>query len=148
MPMTPGSGSRDDAGMTRTVRELGLVRVGFVVVAWLFVGCLLLQVFLVGLDVFADVGGAIHRDFAYVYGWLAPVIVLLSRSAEVPARARIPALLLLLLFAAQTVLPSLKDEFPVLAAFHTVNALAIFALAIAVARRASAGIGGAPAVAP
>lgn len=126
--------------MTRAVRQFGLLRVGFAAVAWLFVACLFVQVFLVGLDIFADLGGSIHRDFAYLYGWLAPVLVLLSRTAPVPPESRVPALVLLVLFAAQTVLPSLKEEVPILAALHTVNALAIFAVAIAVARRASAGI--------
>lgn len=126
--------------MTRAVREFGLLRVGFAAIAWLFVACLLVQVFLVGLDIFADIGGSIHRDFAYLYGWLAPVLVLLSRTAPVPRGSRVPALVLLILFAVQTVLPSLKEEFPILAALHTVNALAIFALAIIVARAASAGM--------
>ena len=126
--------------MTRAVREFGLLRVAFAAIAWVFVACLFVQVFLVGLDIFADVGGSIHRDFAYLYGWLAPVLVLLSRTAPVPPQSRLPALILLILFAAQTVLPSLKEEFPILAALHTVNALAIFAVATVVARRASAGI--------
>lgn len=140
VPVTPGHPRSEDRGMANPVRELGLVRVAFAALAWLFVLSLIVQVLLVGLEIFADMGGSIHRDFAYVYGWLAPVLVLLSRMPAAPVAARIPTLLLLLLFAAQTVLPSLKDDLPVLAAFHTVNALAIFALAIVVARRATAGI--------
>jgi hypothetical protein len=126
--------------MARAVRELGLARVCFAVGAWLFVACLVVQVFLVGLDIFASLGGSIHRDFAYVYGWLAPVLVLLSRAPGVSQGARSLALVLLLLFAAQTVLPSLRDQVPLLAALHTVNALAIFTLAVALAQRAAIGI--------
>lgn len=140
VPMTPGRATGEDRAMARAVRELGPARVGFAVVAWLFVACLFIQVFLVGLDVFAKLGGSVHRDFAYVYGWLAPVLVLLSRMPGIPRPAAIPALTLLVLFAIQTVLPSLKDEFPVLAALHPVNALAIFGVAIVLARRASVGI--------
>lgn len=135
--MTTGRPTLEDFHMARAVRELGPVRVGFIASAWLFVACLLVQVFLVGLDIFADVGGSIHRDFAYVYGWLAPVLVLLSRARGVPDEARSLTLLLLVLFAAQTVLPSLREDFPVLAALHPVNALAIFGVAVAVARQAS-----------
>jgi hypothetical protein len=138
--MTPGRAKVDDRRMARAVRELGLARVGFAALAWLFVACLVVQVFLVGLDIFAKLGGSIHREFAYFYGWLAPILVLLSRTPAAPSATRLPALVLLLLFAAQTVLPSLKDQFPALAAFHPVNALVIFALAIVVARRASAGL--------
>ena len=140
VPMTPGREAGDDQGMSRALRELGLVRAGFVALAWLFVACLLVQVFLVGLDIFAKVSSSIHRDFAYTYGWLAPVLVLLSRTPQVPRETRIPALILLLLFATQTVLPSLRDQVPMLAALHPVNALAIFIVALTLARRASAAV--------
>jgi hypothetical protein len=139
-PMTPGPRPIHDRAVARALRELGLLRIAFAALAWLFVGCLLVQVFLVGLDIFAKMPVSIHRDFAYVYGWLAPVIVLISRTPYVPKSTRVPALVLLFLFAAQTVLPSLKDQYPILAALHPVNALAIFAVAIIVARRASTGI--------
>jgi len=126
--------------MARALREVGLARLGFVVGAWLFVACIVVQVFLVGLDVFATLGGSVHRDFAYLYGWLAPILVLLSAAARASPRTRALTLVLLVLFAAQTVLPSLRDEFPPLAALHSVNALAIFGLAIVVARRATEAI--------
>ena len=55
----------------------------FVVLAWLFVGCLVVQFFLVGLDVFEALGESeLHRDFAYTYGWLAPGLVLLAGLAR------------------------------------------------------------------
>lgn len=137
--------------MADAVRAIGPARFGFVLAAWLFVVSVVVQTILVGLDIFADLGGSIHRDFAYVYGWLAPVLVLLAGLARAPKDLRWLSLVLLLLFAAQTVLPSLKDQFPLLAAFHTVNALAIFGLALLLARRATAwvlqrpdGVGGDP----
>lgn len=123
--------------MAHAARVIGPVRLGFVLAAWLFVVSVVIQIILVGLDIFADLGGDIHRDFAYVYGWLAPLLVLLASFARVPTGLRSLSLVLLLLFAAQTVLPSLKDQFPLLAAFHTVNALAIFAVGLTLARRAT-----------
>lgn len=126
--------------MAGAVRELGAARVLFIVGAWAFVACVLIQVFLVGLDLFAKTGSSIHRDFAYLFGWLAPVFVLLSRMPRVPEGTRAPAVVLLVLFAAQTVLPSLHDVYPILAALHPVNALAIFAVAIVLARRVSSGV--------
>lgn len=135
--MTAGRSALHDRSMARAVRAIGPARLGFLAGAWLFVVCVLIQVFLVGLDIFAKVDGSIHRDFAYVYGWLAPVLVLLSGAARVPAGTRSLTLVLLVLFAMQTVLPSLRDEVPILAALHPVNALAIFAIAIAIARRAT-----------
>ena len=136
--MTPGRYIVHDRPMAHAVRAIGLARLGFVTGAWLFLVCLLIQVFLVGLDIFAGLGGSIHRDFAYLYGWLAPILVLLAGVARVPSMTRSLTILLLILFAVQTVLPSLRDQFPLLAALHTVNALAVFALAIVVARRATA----------
>ena len=123
--------------MAHAARAIGPVRLGFVLAAWLFVVSVVIQVVLVGLYIFAHLGGDIHRDFAYVYGWLAPLLVLLASVARVPSGLRYLSLVLLLLFAAQTVLPSLKGQFPLLAAFHTVNALAIFGVGLTLARRAT-----------
>jgi hypothetical protein len=105
--------------------------------AWLMVACLVIQLFLVGLDVFSGAGdvGAIHRQWAYAYGWLAPALVLLAAVARVPRWFLIATIALLVLFAIQTYLPSLKDRAPVLAATHAVNALAVFWLSVLVARR-------------
>lgn len=133
--------------MARAVRGVGPARLSFVLGAWLFVLCVVVQVFLVGLDIFAKAGGSIHREFAYVYGWLAPILVLIGGAARIPARTRALSLLVLVLFAAQTVLPSLHERFPILAALHPVNALAIFGLAIVMARQATDFIRQGPAVA-
>ena len=146
-PMTMGLVTSHDRGMPRVVREIGRPRLLFAGAAWLFVACIVVQVFLVGLDIFAKLEGSIHRDFAYVYGWLAPVLVLLARGTHVPVGTRSLTLALLVLFAAQTVMPSLKDQYPLIAALHPVNALAIFVVAIILARRAGAGLRQGPATA-
>ena len=88
--------------MADAVRAIGPARFGFVLAAWLFVVSVVVQTILVGLDIFADLGGSIHRDFAYVYGWLAPVLVLLAGLARAPKDLRWLSVVLLLLFAAQT----------------------------------------------
>lgn len=138
--MTTGRPPADDALMTPGVRERRPVGLGLAVAAWLFVACIVIQTFLVGLDVFAKLGGSIHRDFAYLYGWLAPILVLLANVARAPDPIRYLTLALLGLFAAQTVLPSLREQIPVLAALHTVNALLIFGLAVVLARRSTSWI--------
>jgi hypothetical protein len=138
--MTTGRMSPQHDPMARALRGIGPARLLFLVGAWLFLACVVLQVVLVGLEIFARLGGSIHRDFAYVYGWLAPVLVLLASAARLPTRTRTLTVVLLILFAVQTVLPSLREQFPLLAALHTVNAVAIFALAILVARRAISSI--------
>jgi hypothetical protein len=123
--------------MAAAARVIGPARLSFVLAAWLFVVSVVIQAILVGFDIFADMGGSLHRDFAYVYGWLAPILVLLAGVAHVPARLRTMTIVLLVVFAFQTVLPSLKDQYPFLSAFHTVNALVIFGLGVTLARRAT-----------
>ena len=146
--MTPGRGASDHRAVARAIRELSLARVLMAAGAWAFVICVLVQVFLVGLDIFAKVDASLHRDFAYVFGWLAPALVLLSRTQGVPRRTRLLALVLLLLFAIQTVLPSLRQQVPIFGGLHTVNALAVFGVAVALARRATADLRDGPAAAP
>lgn len=138
--MTPGRKTLHDRRMARGLGEIGRARLVFAAAAWLFVACILVQVFLVGLDLFAKLDGSIHRDFAYLFGWLAPALVLLARAAHAPAGTRTLTLVLLVLFALQTVMPSLRDRYPMVAALHPVNALVIFAVAVVIARRASVGI--------
>ena len=79
----------------------------------------------------------LHRDFAYTYGWLAPIIVLLAMWAPVPPRARALAVFLLVLYAIQTYLPTIADVAPVVAGVHAVNALAVFLVALELARTVS-----------
>jgi hypothetical protein len=115
-----------------------LARQAFFAGSWLLVACLAVQLFLVGLDVFEVPGGIgkVHRQFAYLYGWLVPVLVLLAAAARLPRWFRLTTVLLLVLYAVQTYLPSLQERLPLLAATHAVNALAVSSLAVAVAWRA------------
>jgi len=135
--MTPGTLPVERAGMGREDRAREVARAGFAMVAWVFLGCVLVQAYLVGVDVFSEGDGATHRDFAYLYGWLTPVLVLLAAAARLPTGTRALTILLVVLYAVQTVLPSQKDAYPVLAALHTPNALAIFVIAIVLARGAA-----------
>ena len=81
---------------------------------------------------------AIHRDFAYAYGWLTPILVLLAMAAGLPRRALLLAVALLALYAIQTYLPTIADALPTLASLHAINALLVFWLAVQVARSVSA----------
>jgi mercuric ion transport protein len=106
-----------------------------VVLAWLFVACLVVQFFLVGLEIFEALGESeLHRDFAYTYGWLTPIMVLLAAVANASRRARILAVTLLVLFALQTYLPLLAERAPMVAAVHPVTALLVVLVAVLFAR--------------
>jgi hypothetical protein len=134
--VTPGRLANDAAPTAGATDRHGIARFAFAVVAVVFVGCLFVQVFLVGLDIFADADATIHRDFAYVYGWLTPVLILLSGFAGASKPTRQLTIILVVLFAIQIVLPSLRHTIPILSALHAVNALAIFAVAMMLAGRA------------
>jgi hypothetical protein len=134
--VTPGRLANDAAPTAGAADRHGIARFAFAAVAVVFVGCLFVQVFLVGLDIFADADTTIHRDFAYVYGWLTPVLILLSGFAGAPKPTRQLTIILVVLFAIQIVLPSLRHTIPILSALHAVNALAIFAVAMVLAGRA------------
>lgn len=106
-----------------------------VVLAWLFVACLVIQFFLVGLEIFEALGESeLHRDFAYTYGWLTPIMVLLAAVANAPTRARVLSVALLVAFAIQTYLPLLADRAPMVAAVHPVTALLVVLVAVLFAR--------------
>lgn len=108
---------------------------GFVIIAWTFVACLVVQFFLVGLDLFEAIGESeLHRDFAYLYGWLTPILVLLATVAGLSRRVLLPTVALLALYAIQTYLPTISETLPRIAALHAINALLVFWLAVRVAR--------------
>jgi hypothetical protein len=119
-------------------RSSWAIRPIFRIVAWVFVACLPIQFFLVGVDVFEADPGDLHRDFAYTYGWLTPALVVLAGLARLPIRLQLMAVLLLVLFGVQTYLPTVADPLPWLAATHPVLALAIVWLAVRIARASAA----------
>jgi len=116
------------------------MRIVFVIVAWLFVGAVLYQVFLAGIGLFApgvDRFSA-HRGFGWMLH-LAPLLVLLFGWAAHPGRTTmwlIGGLFVLVLF--QPYLPSARVDSPWLAALHPVNAVLIFWFGVTIALRATA----------
>ena len=136
--MTAGHGGDEPRLQMSSDRAVRLARLALLGTAWVFVACLAVQLFLVGLDVFGSLGGSgeeagIHREFAYVYGWLAPLMVLLAAMGRLPRGRLLGAVALLVLFAVQTYLPTLADGAPLLAAVHSVNAIAVVWLAVSLA---------------
>lgn len=109
----------------------------YLALIWIFVSCLIVQAFLVGLDIFGDeVDPTTHRTWAYIYGWLTPVLVFLATIGRLPLGMRLGSMALVVLFAVQTMLPSLREVLPMVAAAHALNALLLFWLATVLARRA------------
>jgi hypothetical protein len=113
------------------------MRIAFALVAWLFLLAIVVQVFLAGVGLFVpgfDMFAA-HRQV----GWLlhgGPVLVLLAAAVAGAGRTTIwLSVALLVLVGFQPFLPTMRADLPWIAALHPVNALAIFGLAITIARR-------------
>ena len=117
----------------------GKMRWAYVATAWLFLGSVLLQVFLAGLALFAGTGFELHR----IYGSGLVTLIALSQifvavGAKAGGRNIRQAALLFLLVMIQGGLPVLRDAMPVVAAIHPMNALLIFWLGVHIARQADA----------
>lgn len=122
-----------------------LLRELHAVAAWLFVGTVVVQVFLAGAAL-ANLGGTgnftTHIEFGYSAVGLAALANLLTAAA-----ARLPrgdvgvAFGLLVLYIIQTALPQFRGSIQWVAALHPVNAMLLFGLSVWYARRAWRGRG-------
>ena len=114
-------------------------RAAYVWVAWLFVACCLVQVFLAGLAVFESPARfADHRNFGYLFGLLTIVLIVLAAVGRLGRGVIGLSVLLLVQFAMQSVFVVLRESAPALAALHPVNGFLIVLVAIVAARAASA----------
>jgi hypothetical protein len=106
-----------------------LARHALPAVAALFTACTVVQVFLAGLGVFDGPGAFVtHREFGWTYGWLTLAILVLALAARAPRRITGVAVLLLVLFALQSVFVVVRADAPAVAALHPLNGFAILAL--------------------
>ena len=107
----------------------------FPIVAGLFAACAVLQVFLAGLGVFDDARTFItHREFGYMFGWLTLVLLVLAIAGRMGRRFVGASVLLLTLFAFQSVFVALRADAPSIAALHPLNGFAILGLALVTTR--------------
>jgi mercuric ion transport protein len=105
------------------------------VVAAVFVACAVVQVFLAGLGVFDDPKAFVtHREFGYLFGWLTLVVLVLALAGRMPRRVTGLSVLLLVLFALQSVLVALRADLPAIAALHPLNGFAILGVGVMTAR--------------
>jgi hypothetical protein len=106
-------------------------------VAWVFVGSILVQVFLAGLAI-PQLGGngnfSTHQGFGYAIGLVALALVIAAVAARAGRRRILQALGLLVLYVIQTILPNLDPDLSIAAALHPVGALILFGLGVWYAR--------------
>src|SRR5215831_12607831 len=113
-------------------------RILYVIAAWLFPVALLIQVFLVGLSLFTGQAyWSTHRDVGHSLAVLPLLLVMLAYLGRLPRSEKLLIWLLFGVYLVQTeVFAAMRDAVPLLAAFHPVLALVLFALAILIALRA------------
>lgn len=113
-------------------------RIGYLVVAWVFVAFVLIQVFLAGLSIFVGPSGwARHASFGHLFGYLCLALLALVLLGRLPRLMIALTVLLLVLYACQYVLIEVPPRIgiPALSALHPVNALIIFGVSFWLARR-------------
>ena len=125
----------DKAAITRLPSHLRLARLGYALLASVFVACDAAQVFLAGLGVFDGPEYWVrHTSFVHLFGWLPLLMIPLAFVGRLPRGLRFLPAGLLSLIAMQYATANSNET--VVAALHPVGALAIFVVAIIVARRA------------
>jgi len=114
--------------MTRGARYL------YAGLAWAFVAGLVVQVFFIGLGLFA---GSENTELHVTLGWILHLVPILILVVAAVARAGRRQIMLAAAMAVTVfivpILPALRADLPVVAALHPVGALLAFLLAIMVA---------------
>ena len=114
--------------------------IGHLVAVWAFVALVTVQVFLAGLGMFAGAENfKTHVDFGYSAVWVVVLVLpVLAWVGRVPRRELWLSVLLLALYIPQCLLPPLARAGgpAIIAAFHPVNALLMFALGVRIGLRA------------
>jgi hypothetical protein len=106
--------------------------------AWLFLAAIVAQVYFAGLMLFGHEGGRdLHEENGYMLGTAAVLFVALTALARAGSRTIVLGVVLALITFFQPTLTFARDQWPLIAAFHPVNALAIFTLSVVMIRRAT-----------
>ena len=114
------------------------IRMLYLIVAWLFPVAILIQVFFVGLSLFTGQAyWSTHRDLGHSLAVLPLLLVILAYLGRLPsAEKRLIWLQLGVYLVQAEVFAAIRADVPLLAAFHPVLALVLFALALIIALRA------------
>lgn len=114
-------------------------RYAYVLLAWSFLVGVVVQVFFIGLGLFADGDGIeLHRNLGWILH-LAPLLVLAAAAvSRAGQRHWLTALALAVVVFIVPILATMRDDSPLIAALHPVAAVLAFWLAIVVAQNSIA----------
>ena len=113
-------------------------RAMFAIISWIFLGMVVLQVFYAGVGLFGAGDMTTHVGFGYTVAFVPILVLIAAFVARAGGRLIGLATLLLLLTFLQPTLAYAREDAPYIAALHPVNALAIAALSLWIALRATA----------
>jgi hypothetical protein len=121
-------------------RLSAVLRMAYLVLAWLYVATIVIQVLLIGLNLFAgESTRESHIGFGHLIGVMPILMLIVAFAGRLPGPAKALAGWQFGLWILQAeVFAAIRGVVPVLAAFHPVLAMVTFALAVYVTRRASA----------
>jgi hypothetical protein len=106
--------------------------------AWLFLAAIVTQVYFAGLMVFGQENGrSLHQGTGYMLGMAGLLFLALPALARAGARTVILGVVLSVITFFQPTITFAREESPVIAALHPVNALLIFALSVVLILRAT-----------
>lgn len=111
--------------------------IAFAGAAWLYLAGIVVQVFLAGIGLFEVGGWELHANLGWLLGSAPILLLVLALVARVDRRTAWWTLGLALAAVVQPELAAVRDEAPVVAAFHPLNALVVFGLAWVVAYRSA-----------
>jgi hypothetical protein len=116
-----------------------VARYAYAILAWAFLVGVMVQVFFIGLGLFAGGDGIeLHRNFGWILH-LAPLLVLaVAAASRAGQRHWLPALALAVVVFIVPILATMRDSSPVIAALHPVGAVLAFWLAILTAQNSLA----------
>ncbi|HEY1293470.1 MAG TPA: DUF6220 domain-containing protein [Chloroflexota bacterium] len=103
-------------------------------VAWLVLGGLVVQFYLAGAALFGATTFQSHRTLGTALGAAVLLLLILSVMARPGRRVVGLAATLMALTVVQLLLPSLRTGLPWVAALHVVNAIALVAVTVSIAR--------------
>ncbi|HYZ11787.1 MAG TPA: hypothetical protein VE962_07810 [Actinomycetota bacterium] len=104
--------------------------------SWLFLAAIVVQVYFAGLMLFGQEGGTeLHENTGYILGTVAVLFVLLPALARAGGTTIVLGVVLAVITFFQPNLTLAREESPLIAALHPVNALLIVALAVFLIRR-------------
>ncbi|MBX5446578.1 MAG: hypothetical protein IRZ30_15555 [Sphaerobacter sp.] len=114
-------------------------RVAFRILAWLFVGCVLVQVLIAGLAIFdTPLRWSWHENFVHMFEYLPLILLVLAFTGRMPRRIRWVSFGAFAMIGMQYAFIGLARDLniPAIAALHPVNAMLIFWVALFLARSA------------